>query len=54
MTVWNEFFGGFQQNMRNDYVKQNLKENEREITMHCQEYALPQTTVPYAGVGGRK
>jgi len=32
MTVWNEFFWGFQQNMRNDYVEQNLK--EKDITMH--------------------
>lgn len=32
MTVWNEFFLGFQQNMRNDYVERNLK--EKDITMH--------------------
>lgn len=30
MTVWNEFLGGFQQNMRNDYARQNLKVRHRE------------------------
>lgn len=41
MTVWNEFFGGFQQNMRNDYVERNLK--EKDITMHGPEDALLST-----------
>lgn len=42
MTVWNEFFGGFQQNMRNGYVKRNLKEKE---ILQCivREDALLQT-----------
>lgn len=55
MTVWNEFFLGFQHNMRNDYVTRNLREKERYYNalserMHCFRLLL----LLYAGTGRSK
>lgn len=45
MTVWNEFFGGFQQNMRNDYVRRNLR--KRDYNALFQEDALWQSAAAF-------
>lgn len=55
MTVRNEFLGGFQHNMRNDYVKGALKGKERlqgVVREHAPQRPLLPRPGPAAG-GGR-
>lgn len=52
MTVRNEFLGGFQHNMRNDYVKGALKGKER-LQGVVREHAPQRPLLPRPGSGRR-